>query len=188
MALPEGLLFLAAILSLAPQAPDAGGPADPEPLRFKVVTWYDRDRPFDSFRYRAYDVGKGEYTKAVDDWRSLMDRKYPGYTVTVLDVAVTEGDPARKIAEAVEEQKYILAKAILRGTGIGSERRGFSSRYSYSSGYLGFGSPPSPRRSTSGSPFKNSVPRSFSQRGASDAHSRPWDLYPNPFPYPRPHP
>jgi hypothetical protein len=184
MTLPAGLHFLAAILSLAALASDAGGPADPGPLRFKVVTWYDRERPFDSFRYRAYNLEKGEYTKAVDDWRSLMDRKYPGYTVTVLDLAVTEGDPARKIGEAVEEQNYVLAKAILQGSGIGSERRASG----YSSGYLGFSSVPCPRRSPGGYPFKNPVPRSFSQQGA--AHTIPSSsyLYPNPFPYPRPHP
>ena len=39
---------------------------------FKVVVWYRRDRPLETFKYQIYDLRKGEYTPAVDDWLELM--------------------------------------------------------------------------------------------------------------------
>ena len=84
------------------------------------MIWYDRSRPFETFRHRAYDVGKGEYTRAVDDWMALMERSYPGYTVSVHDLPAAEGDPAERIAAAVEEEKLALARFILEKHSLGA--------------------------------------------------------------------
>jgi len=163
----------------APQ-PEAAGTAV-----FKLVIWYDRSRPFETYRYRAYNLGKGEYTKAVGDWMALMERSYPGYTVLVREVAVTEGDPADKVTAAVADEKLALAKSIMQANGFGVPGR----RSEYGSGYSGLSWSPqttAPRRDASS--FKNATPGSFSPLGAAHTVPSPTYPFPNPMPYPRPHP
>lgn len=50
---------------------------------FVVLIWFRRDDPLATFQYQAYDVRRGEYTEAVDDWIALMRQKYPHYLVRV---------------------------------------------------------------------------------------------------------
>ncbi len=151
--------------------------ADPPPA-ITLVIWYDRARPFETFRHRAYDVQKGEYTKAVDDWRALMARDYPGYSVAVRDLPAAGGDPAHRIAAAVEDEKLMLARSILA-----------AHSNTYGSGYQGFSR--SPQRYTpysNPSRFKNAIPSSLPPLGAAHPVAPQPYLYPNPMPYPRPHP
>ena len=114
-----------------------------------------------------------------------MSRAYPGYTVTVLDVPVTEGERAEKLTAAVEAEKLALAKSIMLKYGIGEPRR----RLEYGSGYSGLaGVSPGPALNGNTSSFANRIPRSFSPLGAAHPVPSPTYLYPNPMPYPRPHP
>ena len=53
---------------------------------FVVLIWYRRNDPLGTFQYQTYDVRKGEYTAAVDDWIKLMREKYPAYLVHVQKV------------------------------------------------------------------------------------------------------
>src|SRR6516165_1857113 len=57
---------------------------------FKVVVWFRRDRPLESFSYQIYDLRKGEYSPAVDDWVQLMRTKYPGYYLAIRDVRLED--------------------------------------------------------------------------------------------------
>ena len=52
---------------------------------FVVLIWYRRNDPLGTFQYQTYDVRKGEYTGAVDDWIKLMREKHPSYLVRVHD-------------------------------------------------------------------------------------------------------
>jgi hypothetical protein len=186
-----GIVILGAFLIAigARARADLPRPAQPEvpgKPTFRLVIWYDRRRPFETFHHRAYDLAKGEYTKAVDDWRMLMERSYPGYTVLVRDRAVTAGDSADKVLAAVaDEEELALAKSIMQAHGFGDTQR----RSNYSAGYHGFSWSPqttAPRRDSSS--LKNAVPHSFSPLGAAHPAPSPTYLFPNPMPYPRPHP
>jgi hypothetical protein len=176
VALIAACLIARAIPANAAEAP-GGAPERPTATVLRLVIWYDRRRPFDSFRYRVYDLGKGQYTRAVDDWRALLARSYPDYTVITRDLAVPGGDPSRQIAAAVEEEEYNLARLILGKYGIGAHGRAPG----YSRGYSGLRRPPR-------SPFRNEIPRSFPPLGASRTTPGPSPFFPSPFPYPRPHP
>jgi len=183
-ALVAGILVTGRSLALAAEGQAGGVPDAADASLFKVLVWYDSDRPFDSLRYRAYEVARGQYTKAVDDWLELVRRSYPRYTALVLDVTAGGGDPAATIAAAVDDLKYTMAQSILRGY---AGREGGPSRYA--AGYAGVESPRRPGAGPGSTPFRNVVPRSFSGLGASGSMpSRPSCLFPVPFPYPRPHP
>ena len=79
-----GLIVLLAIAgsSAVASGPQAAPPVQPaatsEHADFKVVIWYRRDRPLDTFKYQVYDLRKGQYTPAVDAWVQLMRTKYQG--------------------------------------------------------------------------------------------------------------
>jgi hypothetical protein len=183
-ALVAGLLVTCRSLALAAEGQAGGAPGAALAGQFKVLVWYDSERPFDSLRYRAYEVARGQYTKAVDDWLDLVRRSYPRYTALVLDVTAGDREPAAAIAAAVDDLKYTMAQSILRGY---AGREGGPSRYA--AGYAGVESPRRPGAGPGSTPFRNVVPRSFSGLGASGSMpSRPPYLFPNPFPYPRPHP
>ncbi|MGZ3415554.1 MAG: hypothetical protein ACXVAT_17180, partial [Isosphaeraceae bacterium] len=80
---------LIALLAIACSTAGAAGHTD-----FKVVVWYRRDRPLDTFKYQVYDVRKGQYTPAVDAWIQLLRTKYPAYDVTIreVDLAREQGE------------------------------------------------------------------------------------------------
>ena len=112
-ALLAGFLLATGIRSRAELAPAPGTAPSAGTPAIKLVIWYDRALPFETFRYRAYDIRKGQYTKAVDNWMALMERSYRGYTVLVRDLQVAEGDSAGRIAAAVEDERLALARLIL---------------------------------------------------------------------------
>jgi hypothetical protein len=178
-----GILVTSGSRALAAEGPAAGAPDAAGAAVLKVLVWYDSDRPFDSLRYRAYDVAKGQYTKAVDDWIALVGRAYPRYTTVVLDVTAGGGDPAAAVAAAVDDLKLTMAQSVLRGSGVLDGRRS-----AYASGYAGVQGPSQPVAGPGRTPFKNVVPRPFPPLGASGTSTPPSYPFPNPFPYPRPHP
>ncbi len=50
----------------------------PDHADFIVLIWYRRDDPLGTFQDQVYDVRKGEYTQAVDDWvRTIRGRNTP---------------------------------------------------------------------------------------------------------------
>jgi hypothetical protein len=148
----------------------------------RVVTWYEGARPFETFRYRAYNVTRGEYTAAVDQWKALMARSYPGYVVSERDLRVSDGDASRAITAALEREKLDLAEAILAAHRSALPERAPSYR-SYQSGFRGLTSP-----SSRPGPRESRLPRSFTPLGAANTVPSPGYLFPNPYPYPRPHP
>ena len=84
--LPGFIVFLALGCS-SPAAPGSqatppGQPSDAaNQTDFKVVVWYNRDRPLETFKYQIYDVRKGEYTPAVDAWLQLFAPRYKSHYV-----------------------------------------------------------------------------------------------------------
>jgi hypothetical protein len=87
---------------------------------FKVVFWYRRSRPIETFQYQVYDVRKGEYTQAVIDWQEMMRARFPGYEVAVRDVSLErEKGPneARKVGAVVHRE--LLAVAAEQGVFAG---------------------------------------------------------------------
>jgi len=87
---------------------------------FKVVFWYRRSRPIETFQYQVYDARKGEYTSAVDDWQNMMRARFPGYEVAVRDVILKrEQGPneARKVGAVIHRE--LLAAAATQGVFVG---------------------------------------------------------------------
>jgi hypothetical protein len=178
-----GLIVLLAIAcstagASGPQANPPGRPAaTPGHTDFKVVVWYRRDRPLDTFKYQVYDVRKGQYTPAVDVWIQLLRTKYPAY-----DVMIREVDPAREQGETESLKvgsvikRELLAAAALEGIVIGDtvprlQLRTIAPR-------TGLAAParisqPAPQGAT---------------LGGSSYLNPPWPSFPFPMPYPRPHP
>ena len=184
MSLFTGILTISGLLCRAAERPDAGPPPPPASSVYKLLIWYDRTHPFDSFQSRAYNITRGQYTKAVDDWMALMHRDYPRYTIVVHELTVAGGDADGKIAAAVEDEKLALAKQILRKYGIGDEWR----RPGYRSGYMGIWAPPAAERRPGPTPFESPIPNRFPPLGSARMTPAPGYLFPNPWPYPRPHP
>jgi hypothetical protein len=100
-------LVLAATRALG-QAPVVP-PAAERPARppdFKIAFWYLRSDPLNTFRHRTYDVRRGQYTRAVEDWLRAMKRDHRDYEAYIKDVRL-EPD----IGQGAEKQ---LATLILQ--------------------------------------------------------------------------
>lgn len=144
---------------------------------FKVAVWYRRDRPLETFRYQVYDLRKGEYTRAVDDWLALMKTRFPGYLAVLRDVdlARVKGETELlKVGSIIRQE--LLAAAAMEGVFLG-------------------GAPAGPLRSSLPGPGLPSAPelRSLStppgQRVSPSVDlNPPRSSFPVPVPYPRPHP
>jgi hypothetical protein len=170
------LIVVSASLSVvAGQAPP---PADaPRHLDYKVVFWYRRDRPINTFQYQVYDVRKGEYTTAVGDWTTMMRTKYPGFEVAVRDVNLErEVGPSetRKVGAVIHRE--LLAAAASEGVFVGPLGTTASSirldREPGATGRLGPARVVPPYSPLSPMFNQNPLPSGF----------------PVPMPYPRPHP
>ena len=182
-ALLPGLLTLLAAAWAGPgaAASQAGSPAPPSATSrhadFKVAIWYRRDRPLDTFRYQIYDLRKGQYTEAVDDWLTLMRTSFPTYEAVVRDVdlAREKGETeSLKVGSIIRQE--LLAAAALEGVFIGGAAGGPSRSL-----YPRPGLPPAPE--WVGRPF----PPARGLPGTIDLNP-PRPSYPVPVPYPRPHP
>lgn len=152
-------------------------PDAPSRVDYKVAFWYRRDRPIETFQYQVYDVRKGEYTKAVDDWTNMMRTKYPGYEVAVRAVNLEQEqgpNETRKVGAVVHRE--LLAAAAEVGVFVGPLGNSARSLPTYQSpDVLGRMGPARvvPPYSPLGPMFnQNAAPRGF----------------PVPMPYPRPHP
>ena len=158
----------------APPKPDAGaGSAD-----FRVVVWYRRDQPLDTFKYQAYDQRKGEYTPAVDDWITLLRTKYPAYQVRVRDVFLDRekgATEALKVGSVIHEE--LLGAAAFQGVFLGTPTLRPPAR------------PLIPRTEVQALPAVLGRPAppgaAFPNRGYLNP---PAPSFPVPVPYPRPHP
>ena len=83
--LPLLCLLGASAAAVAFDDPPATAPVQPD---VKIAVWYRRDRPLDTFKYQVYDLRKGEYTRAVDDWLTFLRTRYPAYQVHIRDVVL----------------------------------------------------------------------------------------------------
>jgi hypothetical protein len=148
------------------QAPDLN--RSPRSADLKIVFWYDRNRPLDTFHYQVYDLRAGEYTPEVDRWIGNVKARFPHYVAYARAIDLSR--------ESGETEK------LKTGSAIKNEFVAIGSSYGYP-----FGAPRSapsavvPTRSVRPSrPFHLPVsPSTLSPQPTP---------FPTPFPYPRPHP
>jgi hypothetical protein len=178
-----GLIVLLAIScstagGTGPQANPSGRPAaTPRHTDFKVVLWYRRDRPLETFKYQVYDVRKGQDTPAVDAWLQLLRTKYPAYDVMIreVDLARVPGETeSLKVGSVIKRE--LLAAAALEGIVIGDPVPGFQVRTIAPRTGL-----EAPTRIRQPAPQGATLDR-------SSYLNPPGPRFPFPMPYPRPHP
>jgi hypothetical protein len=150
---------------------------------YRVVIWFDKSRPIETFRYQAYDLRANQYTKAVEDWLRLIASRYPGYQAYTRDVDLAQergATDAQKVGSAMVRD-LMAAAAYYGGVEFGGPRR-----------ITGVGPSPTPRPSAPGPLMPSIPPQPFGSIGR--ANFPPVDLsplsppFPVPIPYPRPHP
>lgn len=140
---------------------------------FKVVTWYDRADPIATFQYRGYDVRKGEYTPAVDDWLKTMRERHPDYEVVVRDVDLArEPGPTERRKVGAVIHRELLAAAAAEGLTLGGSARGVLSDAPRTVRLRPIADP---------RPYLPAIPMMF------DQNPTPYG-FPVPMPFPRPHP
>lgn len=189
-AMMSGLLIFTAGLGIArgqasgvsPRAPVAADEArktvaSPSP-DFKVVIWYHRSDPLETFRHQVYDVRKGEYTAQVDEWLEKIRKEYPHYRAYVKEVSLKRGaepgSPTDAVASAIVAELMAVAGPTRRIGVRLPDQFYVGSTPAYQSG--------APARAARSVPL---VPGGF---GAPGSYAPPAYTFPNPFPYPRPHP
>lgn len=138
----------------------------------RIVFWYERARPLDTFHYQVYDMRKGEYTAAVDRWLSSVARDYPGFAAYVREVSLARelGANDRLRTGSAILREFLALQAELGGD-IGP-----------SAGGLTQPAPPGMRPASRPSQGLTSRPP------AGLDLSPAVNMSPFPFPYPRPHP
>ena len=52
----------------------------------RILFWFDRARPLDTFKFQAYDLRKQEFTPAVEGWIKATRDTSPGYDAYTRDV------------------------------------------------------------------------------------------------------
>lgn len=167
-------LLLPLTLAMLPGPPAAppGTPLPPAP-DVRIVFWFDRARPLDTFRYQAYDLARREYTPAVDAWLARLRKEYPGYAAYARDVDASRGQG--------DTRDHRIGHAILQ------EFLGVGLQHGYDfGGYLPGIGPSAPLfPSYRPSPALRPTPgRPGLPAGVSPAPTP----FPVPFPFPRPHP
>jgi len=183
LSVPGPIVQVAIACSMAgatgPQANPPGRPAaTPGHTDFKVVLWYRRDRPLDTFKYQVYDLRKGQYTPAVDAWLQLLRTKYRAYDVMIreVDLAREQGETeSLKVGSVIKRE--LLAAAALEGIVIGDTAPGLQVRTI------------APRTGLPAAPgmIGRPAPLGASFRSSNDLNP-PGPSFPVPMPYPRPHP
>jgi hypothetical protein len=122
------VLILTAGISIAATRADGAGPGeagqghrpagekrlDMAGIDYVVLIWYRRDDPLGTFQNQIYDVRKGEYTPAVDDWLKEMREKYPRYVVRVhrVDLARERGATEKLKVGSVIHRELLMAAAL----------------------------------------------------------------------------
>jgi hypothetical protein len=164
------------------QAETRGQPQRKSPA-FKVVFWYQNGQ----LKHQAYDVRKGQYTKAVDDWVNRVHYDSSGLYVVpgplafvrdvFLDTQPGENEP-RKLAAAIaeierqvndRERQAIVDRVYTRAYVVPAAR---------------FATPLEPQRT----PWPQPLPIWMSSPGAGGYSVPPTPPFPFPYPYVRPHP
>jgi hypothetical protein len=158
----------------------------PTPVRpdFKVVFWFDGATP----RHQVYDVRKGQYTRAVEDWvhrhqEEIDEFGYasPGAMAIVRDISL-EDEPGRTEQEKLEAGVRRISQTVYAVAPAALSR--LVKRYVQDSRCTGgpkIGGPRRPMR-----PLPEVGPGRWEDRSYLD-NPRP-DAFPVPYPYPRPHP
>jgi hypothetical protein len=104
----------------ATAAPPASADPAARPPDYKIAYWYRRSDPLNTFRFRAYDLRKGQYTAAVDRWLQTMQADHPDYAAYVKDLRLkpdsVEGE-GKQIATAIL-QENIAQGGPNGGTGV----------------------------------------------------------------------
>ncbi len=82
-------------------------------IEYVVLVWYRRNDPIGTFQHQTYDVRKGEYTTAVDDWVRLMEEKFPAYVVRVhkVDLERERGATEQLKVGSVIHRELLVAAA-----------------------------------------------------------------------------
>jgi hypothetical protein len=167
-----GLLFLTIgiVNGLAPKAAAqdrAAEDARPAPhVDLKILFWYDRNHPLESFKQQVYDVRKGEYTPRVDAWLAMVKKQHPHYVAYVreIDLARFRGtNDSLKAGDAIIAE--FLAVAFENGVDLTGPPRIYA------------GARPTERAKPL---IRGSSAPAFLAPGAGSS--------PFPIPYPRPHP
>jgi hypothetical protein len=147
------------------------------PADYRVVVWFRQDRPLDTFNHQIYDVRKGEYSPAVNDWLNLMKTKFPAYVVTVRDVDLARekgATEALKVGSVIRRE--LMAAAALEGVFLGDTGPG------------PLGRPPTGRSGLPASPSMIGRPLLPGSPSGTIDLGPPRASFPVPVPYPRPHP
>jgi hypothetical protein len=120
------MLGTAIVIAAVPGPADAGpgeagrgqratgvGGSDRVGVDYIVLVWYRGDDALGTFQHQTYDVRKGEYTAAVDDWLEMMRVKHPRYVVRVLPVRLDRerGDTEKLKVGSVIHRELLLAAA-----------------------------------------------------------------------------
>ncbi len=178
-----GFIVLLALGCFSPDAPgrQASPPGQPTEAAnqtdFKVVVWYSRDRPLETFKYQIYDVRKGEYTPAVDAWLQLMRTNYTSHYVALCEVnqADEKGNTEMLKVGAVVKRELVAA-AAMEGVVVGY-------------GLPGYKLPTIATTTTIPAPARISQPATRGPIPDRTSYSNPPGArFPFPVPYPRPHP
>src|SRR5579864_1124329 len=167
----------------------AGSSAAPA---FKMVVWFEKKNPVQTFKYELYDVRKGQYTPAVDKWLKKVAHDFPDYEVYVreIDLDKEKGKTEQeKVSSAVGKELMVTA-VYFGGVPIDGIPGSYLPAVRSSSG-PGFGFEIGAAETRAQIRPLPSMHPSPGSGGLS-----PWYLnpppysFPNPYPYPypRPHP
>jgi hypothetical protein len=141
-----------------------------EGIEYVVLIWYRRNDPIGTFQHQTYDVRKGEYTTAVDDWVRLMEEKFPAYLVRVRKVDLErERGATEQLKVGSVIQRELLVAAAESGVVLGAPLR--------------IGPGPSAATGRASRPARPIMPGSGGSR--TDLGPSP-PSFPFPMPYPRP--
>jgi len=146
---------------------------------FKVAVWYDLRRPVETFRFQTYDVRKGQYTPAVEEWLDLMTRRYPNYLAYVKPIRLRKdgGTEAEQVAAAIDRERIVAAGFVI------------GPRPSAVAPFIETGTRPRGWGTAAPARIGGSPVRSFSAPGSGGLRPiSPSNPSPFPVPYPRPHP
>jgi hypothetical protein len=186
------------MLSLALGPTRAQTQHSPDPPDYQIAFWYRRSDPLNTFRHQVYDVRKGQYTVAVEQWLRTMQAHHPDYIAYV--------KPLRLKQDRGQTEEKQLATAILsENLEKGGPNGGFGVRDPYGifgGSNLGALLTPAAVPERPRPELRDEVSRYSRGYGFIDspgANRPPWFLAspsqspqslpgPFPFPYVRPHP
>jgi hypothetical protein len=151
---------------------------------FKVVFWFEGA----TLRHRAYDVRKGQYTRAVEVWvqhhREAIDEfgyASPGAMAIVRDISL-EDEPGRTEQEKLESGIRRAARTLFAVEPAALSR--VVQRYAQDSRFPNDPKVGGPRRPLR--PLPEVGPGRWDDRPYANDPRPPF--FPVPYPYPRPHP